>query len=106
MQRVCFVMQVRPERLEEYKERHRTVWPEMQQALEETGWRNYSLFLRPDGMLVGYFETNDLARSIAEMKMRPVNERWQTEMADLVMPNGASKPDDQLFGLEEIFHLN
>ena len=36
MQRVCFVLQVKPERLEEYKERHRTVWPEMQAALRET----------------------------------------------------------------------
>ena len=59
MQRVCFVLQVRPERLEEYKARHREVWPDMLQALRETGWKNYSLFLRPDGMLVGYLETED-----------------------------------------------
>jgi hypothetical protein len=38
MQRVCFVLQVRPARLEEYKQRHRSVWPEMQAALRETGW--------------------------------------------------------------------
>ena len=29
MQRVCFVLQVKPQKLEEYKERHRSVWPEM-----------------------------------------------------------------------------
>ena len=29
MQRVCFILQVKPERIEEYKERHRRVWPEM-----------------------------------------------------------------------------
>ena len=57
MKRVCFVLYVKPERLEEYKQRHRTVWPEMLAALRETGWQNYSLFLRPDGMLVGYLET-------------------------------------------------
>ena len=38
MQRICFVLQVKPERLEEYKERHRRVWPDMQAALRETGW--------------------------------------------------------------------
>jgi len=43
MQRICFVLQVKPERLTEYKERHRSVWPEMQDALRETGWHNYSL---------------------------------------------------------------
>ena len=65
MQRVCFVLQVKVERLEEYKERHRTVWPEMQAALRETGWRNYSLFLRNDRLLVGYLETDnfELART-------------------------------------------
>jgi len=41
MQRICFVLQVKPERLEEYKGRHRQVWPEMQTALRETGWGNY-----------------------------------------------------------------
>ena len=59
MQRVCFVLQVKPDRLDEYKERHRNVWPEMKAALRETGWGNYSLFLRDDGLLVGYLETED-----------------------------------------------
>jgi L-rhamnose mutarotase len=53
MQRICFVLQIKPERLQEYKARHRVVWPEMLQALREAGWTNYSLFLRPDGLLVG-----------------------------------------------------
>lgn len=53
MQRICFVLQVKKERLDEYKERHRCVWPEMKNALRETGWHNYSLFFRPDGLLVG-----------------------------------------------------
>src|SRR5437667_48873 len=59
MQRICFVLHVKKDRLEEYKERHRTVWPEMIDALRRTGWHNYSLFLRPDGLLVGYLETPD-----------------------------------------------
>jgi L-rhamnose mutarotase len=63
MQRVCFVLQVKPERLEEYKTRHRSVWPEMEAALRETGWGNYSLFLRDDGLLVGYLETGNFERA-------------------------------------------
>ncbi len=50
--RICFLLKVRPERLSEYKERHKTVWPEMLEALRETGWRNYSIFLREDGLLI------------------------------------------------------
>jgi L-rhamnose mutarotase len=81
MQRVCFLLQVRPERLEEYTQRHRAVWPEMLKALRETGWTNYSLFLRPDGLLVGYFETSDLGAALQGMSQREVNGRWQREMA-------------------------
>ena len=81
MQRICFVLQVKPERLAEYKERHRAVWPEMQHALRETGWCNYSLFLRADGLLVGYLETDDFENARAGMAKREVNERWQREMA-------------------------
>src|SRR5256885_10767217 len=82
MQRICFVLQVKQERLQEYKERHRCVWPEMLKALHETGWNNYSLFLRSDGLLVGYLETTDFQSARADMAKREVNERWQREMAD------------------------
>ena len=33
----------------------------MLDALRRTGWRNYSLFLREDGLLIGYLECEDLA---------------------------------------------
>ena len=55
MQRVGFRLQVRPEMMDEYVHRHEQVWPEMLQALRDTGWTNYSLFLdRNDGTLFGY----------------------------------------------------
>jgi L-rhamnose mutarotase len=105
MQRVCFLLQVRPERLEEYKLRHAEVWPEMLQALSDTGWRNYSLFLRPDGLLVGYVETDDFKASQLAMAETDVNARWQAEMAEfMTLPEGA-RPDTGLLRLEEVFHL-
>ena len=52
----------KPDRLEEYRARHAAVWPEMLHALPDTGWHNYSLFLREDGLLIGYLETDDLGR--------------------------------------------
>ena len=45
MERVCFRLQVKVDRLDEYIERHAEVWPEMLAALRETGWTNYSLFV-------------------------------------------------------------
>lgn len=106
MQRVCFVLHVRPERLDEYKERHRAVWPEMQQALRETGWGNYSLFLRPDGLLVGYVETEDFERARNEMSKREVNARWQREMSEFFLNPSGISPDQAMLPLEEVFHLD
>lgn len=103
-QRVCFLLQVRPERLEEYKTRHAAVWPEMLAALSEAGWHNYSLFLRGDGLLVGYFETPSLEAAQSGMAAREVNQRWQTEMAPF-FANLAGTPDQGFLRLEEVFHL-
>jgi L-rhamnose mutarotase len=105
-QRICFVLQVKPERLDEYKARHRAVWPDMQAALRETGWRNYSLYLRGDGLLVGYLEPVDFEASRAGMAKRRVNELWQAEMADFFLVPPGVKPDEAMRPLEEVFHLD
>jgi L-rhamnose mutarotase len=104
MQRVCFLLRVKKERLAEYRERHRSVWPDMLAALRETGWHNYSLFLREDGLLVGYLETPDFERARAGMASREVNARWQADMAPFF--EGVGKADEQMMPLEEVFHLD
>ena len=105
MRRVCFQLQVRPERLAQYRDRHRAVWPEMLRALASTGWRNYSLFLRPDGLLIGYFETDSLEQARAGMAVTEVNARWQAEMGEFFVDLGDARPDTGFVELEEIFHL-
>jgi L-rhamnose mutarotase len=105
MQRVCFVLQVRADRLAEYKNRHREVWPEMERALRETGWGNYSIFVRDDGLLVGYLETENFESARKEMAERAVNGRWQKEMAPFFDSVGGLMPDQAMRPLEEIFHL-
>jgi L-rhamnose mutarotase len=63
--------------VDEYKARHAVVWPEMLDALRQTGWRNYSLFLCPDSLLVGYLECDDFAGCRAAMKEHaPWQRRW------------------------------
>ncbi|TFD04006.1 L-rhamnose mutarotase [Cryobacterium sinapicolor] len=104
MQRVCFQLQVKPDRIEEYTRRHASVWPEMLRALHETGWQNYSLFLRPDGILIGYFETDSLAAAQAGMAATEVNVRWQAAMAEF-FENLEGSPDEGFVRLAEVFHL-
>jgi L-rhamnose mutarotase len=106
MKRVCFCLQVKRDRLEEYKERHRAVWPEMLAALSRAGWHNYSLFLRDDGLLIGYVETPDFDRALSQMASTEVNGRWQTEMAGFFEGIPGRKADEQMMPIEEVFHLD
>lgn len=102
--RVCFQLQVNPELIPEYRRRHAAVWPDMLRALKSTGWNNYSLFLREDGLLIGYLETADLAAAQAGMAATEVNARWQAEMGDFFLSlDGA--PDTGFLQLTEVFHL-
>jgi L-rhamnose mutarotase len=104
-ERVCFLLKVKKDRLEEYKRRHESVWAEMRQALAETGWHNYSLFLRDDGLLVGYLETPDFREALKQMAEREVNARWQASMAPFFEELEGRRPDEGMMRLEEIFHL-
>ncbi len=106
MERVCFVLRVRANRLAEYKEQHTRVWPEMLSALSAAGWHNYSLFLRSDGLLVGYLETPDFNAALQGMKATDVNARWQQSMAPFFESASGAHADDQMKPLEEIFHLD
>ncbi len=106
MPRVCFQLQVRPDALVEYTARHVSVWQEMRDALATAGWRNYSLFLSDSGMVIGYVECEDFARSLAAMEHTEVNQRWQREMAGFFVGLEGRRPDEGFMQLTEIFHLD
>ena len=105
MKRIGFQFNVRQGRLAEYKEQHKNVWPEMLEALSETGWHNYTLFMRADGLIFGYFETEDsLAVAQSKMAAKDINTRWQELMSPFV--DGDARPDETFVELEEYFHLD
>jgi L-rhamnose mutarotase len=106
MQRVGFRLQVRQDMMDEYVRRHESVWPEMLDALRETGWTNYSLFLdRTDGTLFGYFETPNLEAALQGMAGREINEKWQKDMAPFFVALEGKRPDEGFLQLEEVFYL-
>jgi L-rhamnose mutarotase len=105
MKHIGFQFKVRQDRLAEYKAQHQQVWPEMLQALHEAGWHNYSLFMRADGLIFGYFETEEsLSAAQAKMAAAEVNTRWQQFMAPFT--DSHARPDESFLELEEYFHLD
>ena len=105
MKRVGFSFKVRADKLAEYKKHHQNVWPEMLAALRETGWHNYSLFVRDDGLIFGYFETpHSLEQAQSLMAAKEINTRWQEFMAPYMESN--VRPDEMFQEWEEVFHLD
>lgn len=104
MQRVGFLMHLKPERIDDYLEVHENVWPEMLQALRDTGWTNFSLFLdRASALVVGYVETDDYERATRDLAALTINTRWQSVMAEYFVEG--RRPDDAVQVLEPYFHL-
>jgi L-rhamnose mutarotase len=107
MNRIGFILRLRPDKINEYKEHHKKVWPEMLEALTKTGWHNYSLFLKDDGILFGYFETpGTLEEAIDGMSKEEINSRWQAFMSPYFENLDGLHPDQGMIELEEIFHLD
>jgi L-rhamnose mutarotase len=110
-QRVCFLLQLKPDRVDDYLHVHQQVWSEMLDALRTAGWHNYSLFLREsDGLVVGYFETDDFAAAQQRMARTDVNAKWQAGMAEYFVSGSetdkGAAPDEQMRPLSEYFHLS
>ncbi len=107
MKRVAFLLKVKEDRLEEYKLHHREVWPEMLAALRRHGWNNYSLFIRDDGLLFGYFETpKSFEAALEGMSREEINTRWQDLMAPYFESPEGGHADQMMVPLEEVFHLD
>jgi L-rhamnose mutarotase len=104
MERIGFLMRLRPGAEKEYRRRHAEVWPEMLAALRSAGARKYSIFLRGED-LFGYLEVEDFARFRSMMAVSPVNDRWQADMAALIDP--LTDPRTGFHQrLDEVFHLD
>jgi len=100
-------MKIKTKNIKEYKEWHDKVWPEMLEALRRNGWKNYSIFLRKDGTLFGYFEVEDsFENALKRMSKEKVNTDWQNLMSPFFeLPEGAH-PDKNMIEWEEVFHLD
>lgn len=107
MKRVAFLLKVKEDKTEEYRKRHESVWSEMLDALRRNGWHNYSLFMRDDGLLFGYFETPESFEAALDgMSKEEVNAQWQEFMAPYFEGIGGALADETMLELEEVFHLD
>ena len=107
MKRVGFLLKVKENLVDEYKTHHKNTWPEMNAVLKKHGWNNYSLFIRPDGLLFGYFEADkSFQDSLAGTATEEINTKWQELMSPYFEIPEGNHPDQSILELEEIYHLD
>ena len=105
LQRNAFTLQFDTANLQGYIDDHATgVWPEMQQALVDCNWQNYSLFYRPDGFAVGFFECDvGFDEACARMDAKEINAKWQAVMAKYTVAD--ESPIEASGELQHYFYL-
>jgi L-rhamnose mutarotase len=112
MTRYGMVLGLRPEKLEEYKQLHAAVWPDVLRMIRECHIRNYSIYLRQldDGRhyLFSYFEYTgaDFAADMAKMAADPTTQRWWAVCQPCQQPLDHRGPGEWWAGMEEVFHLD
>jgi L-rhamnose mutarotase len=104
MLRVCFTLRVHVELLDEYRRIHEAVWPSMLKEIAASGRRNYSLFLAPDGLLIGYYEAESPEAATRYLAESPVAAEWERTMSRFFVSIDG-RADQVSPQLEEVFNL-
>ena len=107
MKRVGFLFKIKEEHKEEYKKHHQNVWPEVLNVIRSNGRKNYSIFMTPEGLLFGYFESpHSFEKALGLMSTEDINSKWQDFMAPYFENIGNNYPEKRIINLEEVFHTD
>ena len=107
MQRYGMLINIRPEKIEVYKELHAAVWPEVLKMITECNIRNYSIYLK-DNSLFSYFEYigNDFDGDMALMAADPITQKWWDVCKPCQAPLETRNEGEWWANMEQVFHLD
>jgi len=105
MKRYGSVIKIKPEKLEEYKELHANIWPDVAKMITECNITNYSIYHK-DGFLFSYFEYagKDFKSDMAKMAADPTTQKWWNICMPMQEPLETKKEGEWWAEMEEVFH--
>ena len=106
MARYGFLFKIHPELKSEFKKAHDEIWPELKKEIKNVGINNYTHFYRNDGLIFGYFESENPDRSLSELVKKEIRTKWEKYMDKYFIKEGRSYLGPEVTTLEEIFHLD
>lgn len=107
VKRYGWVIKVKPEKLDYYKELHANPWPEVNGMLKECNIQNYSIYYR-DGLLFSYLEYTgkDFDADIKKMADDPMTQKWWEETDPCQEPVDSAEEGVWWADMEEVYHLD
>lgn len=112
MQRYGSVIEVKPDKLDEYKRLHAAAWPGVLRMIKQCNLQNYTIYLRklPDGKLYLFstfeYVGDDFAADMARMAADPETLRWWAVCKPCHEPFADRASGEWWAGMEEVFHLD
>jgi L-rhamnose mutarotase len=105
MERYGRVVHLLPDKLEEYKQLHVSVWPSVLQTIRACNIRNYSIFYR-DGYLFSYFEHAgaDFQADMAKMLEDKPTRQFGALCEPMQKPLATAAKGELWTFMEEVFH--
>lgn len=105
MQRIAFLLRLRPGTGAAYDEAHRHVWPEMLELLKRAGISEYSIFRRDELLVLSMRVERDFETTWRQIESDPVNARWQEAMGEFFAPMEGTRPGERFPMMQEVFYL-
>lgn len=107
MKRYAMVIELKREKIDDYKRLHRVVWPEVLDILRQHKVSNYSIFLK-DNLLFGYLEYHgdDYAMDMKKVAASEVTQRWWKLTEPCQQPLATRSQDEWWAQMEEVFHMD
>lgn len=107
MERHGSIIKIRPDRLEDYKKCHASVWPGVLRKIKECNIQNYSIYYK-DGYLFSYFEYvgSDFSVDMEKMAADPKTQEWWDFVKPMQQPLETRADGEWWAEMEEVFHLD
>lgn len=101
--RVAFKMYLNEGQKEEYRKRHKALWPELQILLKDAGISEYSIFLDEETNNLFAFQKVSGQGGSQDLGQTEIVQKWWAYMADIMKTNADKSPVS--VPLEEIFYM-
>jgi L-rhamnose mutarotase len=107
MKRFGQMVHLRPEVEVEYRKLHVKIWPEIEQAIRESGITNYSIYLK-DGIMFAYYEytgpLDELDQRMEALSNAPRMQEWWGITKAMQIPLSTRAEGEWWANMEEVFH--